>query len=33
MITEILKKEPGQPVRIIFKNRFVESKDNLEGNI
>ena len=26
----MLNKEPEQPVRDIFKNRFIEAKDNLE---
>jgi protease II len=30
MITDMLNKEPEQPVGAIFKNRFIEAKDNLE---
>jgi hypothetical protein len=30
IITDILNKEPEQPVGYIFKNRFGEAKDNLE---
>jgi len=29
----MLNKEPEQPVRDIFKNRFIEAKDNLEHKI
>jgi hypothetical protein len=30
IITDILSKEPEEPVSNIFKNRFGEAKDNLE---
>jgi hypothetical protein len=30
IITDMLNKEPEQPVNHIFKNRFIEAKDNLE---
>jgi hypothetical protein len=33
IITDTLTKEPEQPVGNIFKNRFVEAKDNLEQKI
>ena len=33
IITDMLNKEPEQPVRNIFKNRFIEAKDNLEQKI
>jgi len=33
IITDMLNKEPEQPVRDIFKNRFIEEKDNLEQKI
>ena len=33
IITDMLNKEPGQPVGDIFKNRFIEAKDNLEQKI
>ena len=33
IITVMLNKEPKQPVRDIFKNRFIEAKDNLEQKI
>ena len=29
----MLNKDPEQPVRDIFKNRFIEAKDNLEQKI
>ena len=32
-ITDILKKEPEQPVGAIFKNRFSEAKGNLQEKI
>lgn len=33
IITDILNKQPEQPVGNIFKNRFTEAKDNLEEKI
>jgi hypothetical protein len=33
IITDMLNKEPEQPIRYIFKNRFIEAKDNLEQKI
>jgi hypothetical protein len=33
IITDMLNKEPKQPVCDIFKNRFIEAKDNLKGKI
>jgi hypothetical protein len=33
IITDILNKEPEQPVGNIFKNRFSEAKGNLEEKI
>jgi hypothetical protein len=30
---DMLNKEPKQPVRDIFKNRFIEAKDNFEQKI
>jgi len=33
IITDMLNKDPEQPVRNIFKNRFIEAKDNLEQKI
>jgi hypothetical protein len=33
IITDMLNKEPKQPVGDIFKNRFIEAKDNLEQKI
>jgi len=30
IITDMLNKEPEQPIGDIFKNRFIEAKDNLE---
>ena len=33
IITNILNKEPEQPVGNIFKNRFEEAKDNLQEKI
>jgi len=33
IITDILNKEPEQPVGDIFKNRFVEAKNNLQEKI
>ena len=33
IITDILIKEPEQPVVAIFKNRFIEAKGNLEEKI
>jgi len=33
IITDIFNKEPKQPVSDIFKNRFIEAKDNLEQKI
>jgi hypothetical protein len=33
IITNELNKEPEQPVRSMFKNRFIEAKDNLEQKI
>jgi len=30
IITDMLNKEPEQSVRDIFKNRFIEAKDNLD---
>jgi len=33
IITDMLNKEPKQPARDIFKNRFIEAKDNLEEKI
>jgi hypothetical protein len=32
-ITDMLNKEPKQPVGDIFKNRFIEAKDNLEQKL
>jgi len=29
----MLNKEPEQPVRNIYKNRFIEAKDNLEKKL
>jgi len=31
--TDMLNKEPKQPVGDIFKNRFIEAKDNLEQKL
>ena len=33
IITDVVNKEPEQPVRDIFKNPFIEAKDNLEQKI
>ena len=33
IITDMLNKEPEQPVRVIFKNLFIEAKDNLVQKI
>ena len=33
VITDMLNKEPKQPLGDIFKNRFIEAKDNLEQKI
>ena len=33
IITDMLNKEPEQPVRNIFKDRFIEAKDNLEKKL
>jgi len=33
IITDILNKQPEQPVGNIFKNRFEEAKDNLQEKI
>jgi len=33
IITDMFNKEAKQPVRDIFKNRFIEAKDNLEPKI
>lgn len=33
IITDMLNKEPEQPVGSIFKNRFIEAKGNLEQKI
>jgi hypothetical protein len=33
IITDMLNKEPEQPVGSIFKNRSIEAKDNLEKKL
>jgi len=33
IVTDMLNKEPEQPVGNTFKNRFIEAKDNLEQKI
>jgi len=33
IITDLFNKEPKQPVGDIFKNRFIEAKDNLEQKL
>jgi hypothetical protein len=33
IITDMVNKEPKQPIGNIFKNRFIEAKDNLEQKI
>jgi len=33
IVTDMLNKEPEQSVGDIFKNRFIEAKDNLEQKI